>query len=142
MEAAKRESFVQLIKYACVGVLNTLVTLILIFLCKSILGVNAYVSNGIGYVGGVINSFLWNRNWVFKSSGGYTRQAVLFLIGFFSCYAIQLLVLWLINKSWFGSVEYDLFGIFTISGYGIATLIGMVVYTLCNFIYNKIVTFK
>jgi putative flippase GtrA len=30
----------------------------------------------------------------------------------------------------------------TLSGYGIATLIGNVCYTLCNFVYNRLITFK
>lgn len=64
-----RNTMLQFVKYACVGVLNTLVTLCVIYVCKALLGVNPLVSNAIGYVCGVINSFLWNKNWVFKTSG-------------------------------------------------------------------------
>ena len=49
---------IQLIKYAIVGVMNTLITLGVIFVCKSILGVNPYVSNALGYVAGLLNSFI------------------------------------------------------------------------------------
>ena len=31
---------------------------------------------------------------------------------------------------------------FTLSGYGVATLTGMAVYTVMNFIYNRMVTFR
>lgn len=138
----KKRTLGQLIKYAIVGCINTILTLGVIFVCKSLLGVNEYVSNGIGYVVGIINSFLWNRSWVFNSRDGHMRsQAVRFLAGFFICYAIQLLIVWLINKSWFGETQYNILG-FVLSGYGVATLIGNVAYTLCNFIYNKIFTFK
>lgn len=136
-----RNSIQQLAKYATVGVMNTFLTLFVIFLCKSFLGINEYVSNAVGYVVGFCNSFMWNKTWVFKSGGKWHKEATLFLTGFFICYGIQLLVVWLINKSWFGDTLYDL-GFFTISGYGIATLIGNVAYTVCNFIYNKIVTFR
>lgn len=132
---------VQLIKYAIVGVMNTALTLIVIFVSKSLLGINPYVSNALGYIVGLINSFIWNRQWVFKAHGSMSRHAVLFLVGFAVCYAIQLLVVFLLNRSSFGAIEINLFG-FVLSGYGIATLIGNVVYTGCNFIYNRLVAFK
>ena len=137
-----RQSLWQFVKYACVGVINTLVTLCVIYVCKSLLGINPLVSNAIGYVCGVINSFLWNKNWVFKTSGRYAAESVKFLAGFFICYGIQLLTVWLLSyKTDLKHFELDIF-VFTLSGYGIATLIGNVVYTLTNYIYNKIITFR
>lgn len=141
MKIDSKAPIVQLVKYALVGCLNTIITLGLIFVCKSLLGINDYVSNAIGYVAGLINSFIWNKNWVFNSHGAYQREMVLFFVGFAICYGLQFLTVWLINQSWFGDTEYDL-GFFVISGYGIATLIGNVVYTCCNFIYNRAVTFR
>jgi len=136
------ESIRQLCKYAVVGVMNTMLTLIIIFVCKSLLNINPYVSNAIGYVAGLFNSFLWNRAWVFHAkSGRIHRQAMYFLVGFLLCYGIQLLVVWLLNQSSFGDIEILIIG-FTLSGYGLATLIGNVVYTMCNFMYNKVIAFK
>ncbi len=132
---------VQLIKYGVVGVMNTLLTLAVIFICKSELGINPYISNGLGYIIGLINSFLWNRQWVFKSNGALSRQAVRFILGFVVCYTIQLSVVWGLNYSPFGALEVVIFG-FTLSGYGLATLIGNVVYTIANFLYNRLFTFK
>lgn len=136
-----KETVKQFIRYGLVGVLNTVVTLVVIFVCKSLLGINDYVSNAAGYVGGVVNSFIWNRQFVFHSHGRLSREMVLFLIGFAICYCVQFAIVWTLNQSWFGDIEYDL-GFFVISGYGIATLVGMVAYTICNFIYNRCVAFK
>lgn len=136
-----KETVKQFIRYGLVGVLNTLVTLVVIFVCKSVMGINDYVSNAAGYVAGVINSFIWNRQFVFHSSGKLRREMVLFLIGFGICYCVQFAIVWTLNQSWFGDMEFD-FGYFSLSGYGIATLIGMVAYTVCNFIYNRCVAFK
>ena len=136
-----RHPLVQLAKYGIVGVMNTMLTLIVIFICKSWLGINPYVSNAIGYVAGLINSFVWNRQWVFRAKGSMTRHATLFVVGFLACYGIQLLAVYLLNSSPLGSVEVHL-AEFTLSGYGIATLIGNVVYTGCNFVYNRLVAFK
>lgn len=141
-EIYNSKTFYQFIKYAIVGVMNTLLTLLVIYICKSFLDINPYVSNGIGYGTGLINSFLWNRTWVFKAADGkFHKQAVKFLIGFAICYIIQFFIVWSLNQSSFGEIEVIIMG-FTLSGYGIATLIGNVGYTLCNFIYNRMVAFK
>lgn len=137
-----KKAVVQLLKYGIVGLSNTFLTLFAIYLCNSIIGINDYVSNGIGYLLGFINSFMWNKTWVFKSHGKVTKEAALFLFGFCLCYSVQLLVVWLINQSSFGDREFRIFHAFVLSGYGIATLIGNVVYTLCNFVYNKLITFQ
>ena len=138
----RREKLVQFIKYCLVGVLNTAVTFCVIYFCKSFLGWNLYVCNILGYIAGVTNSFLCNKSWVFKSKGGYTREAIRFLVGFLICYLLQLWVVWAItSKSDFGKLDFMIAGI-VISGYGIATVLGNVVYTLANFVYNRTVTFR
>lgn len=129
------------LKYCSVGVLNTVLCLGVIFICKSILGFNPYVSNALGYIAGLINSFLWNRKWVFRSHGGMMSEAVRFVCGWAICYVIQFFVVWGLNQSAFGDREFE-FGVFTLSGYGIATLIGSIAYTVANFIYNRLVTFR
>ena len=63
MSIDRRKTLVQLAKYLLVGVMNTLITLVVIFVCKIYLHVTPYVSNALGYLAGLINSFLWNRRW-------------------------------------------------------------------------------
>ena len=138
----EKKTLIQFLKYGLVGCINTAITLGVIFLCKSLLGINEYVANILGYTAGLINSFIWNKTWVFKSKKGYRREAVKFGIGFGGCYGIQLLVVFLLNSSALGDMQWNILGVFTLSGYGVATLIGNVVYTLANFIYNRMVTFK
>ena len=137
----RTEKILQFVRYCLVGVLNTLVTLGVIYLCKSFLGWNLYVSNALGYICGVINSFLCNKSWVFKSKGGYRKEAIRFFIGFGLFYALQFFVVWMLTNSWIGSLDFMVYGV-VISGYGIATLLGNVMYTLANFVYNRTVTFK
>lgn len=136
----KHEKSVQFIKYCLVGVLNTLVTFGVIYLCKSLLGWNLYLSNALGYIAGVTNSFMCNKQWVFHSKGGYVREAFKFLCGFLICYALQFSVVWMLTQS-YGDYDFRIAGII-LSGYGIATVLGNVVYTLANFVYNRMITFK
>ncbi len=138
----KRKTAVQFIKYVMVGCLNTSITLGVIFVCKSLLNINPYIANALGYIAGLINSFIWNKNWVFKSQKGYSREAIKFIVGFGLCYGLQFLVVFLLNSTQFGIYQWIILGGFTISGYGVATLIGNVVYTLANFAYNRLITFK
>ncbi len=126
-----------------VGVLNTLVTLGVIFLCKSILEINPLLSNTLGYIAGVINSFLWNRAWVFHSDGNFSREALKFVCGFGICYGIQFLFVWSLSfHSPLGEMQWELPRGFVLSGYGVSTIFGNIVYTITNFIYNRTVTFR
>lgn len=131
----------QFVKFCLVGAMNTLVTLCTIFICKSLIGVNEYIANALGYIMGVINSFLWNKQWVFHSQGRISREAVRFAIGFAICYTLQLITVIALNTSSFGEIELDT-GLMVVSGYGLATIIGCAVYTIFNFIYNRLVTFR
>lgn len=137
-----RQDVEQFARYVMVGVLNTLITLAVIFLCKSVLDVNQWVSNALGYVAGMANSFLWNKMWVFKSrSRHYRAEALKFIVGFLLCYGLQLLATWLMTSA-FGEMEIDIPGLTVVSGYGVATLLGMAFYTVANFVFNRSVTFK
>ena len=138
----KRKTIVQFMKYVIVGCMNTAITLGVIFVCKSLLDVNPYLSNALGYIAGLINSFIWNKNWVFKSQNGYSREAIKFGIGFALCYLLQLGVVYALNSTTFGTYEWQILDIFTISGYGVATLLGSVACTVVNYVYNRVVTFK
>lgn len=132
----------QFIRYALVGVINTLVTFGVIFICKSLLGINPWVSNALGYVAGIVNSFVWNKRWVFRTSGNYAREATAFACGAAVCYLVQLGAVWaLFNLTPLRGWMYTIAG-FTLSGYGLATVIGNVVYTVAYYIYNKLVTFR
>ena len=132
----------QIIRYGAVGVMNTLLTLVVIFVLKTFLGVYLWVSNAVGYVAGFINSFIWNKLWVFRSHKHFFRESVMFSLGFLLCYGLQFITTWLLTyKTPLRTFEWSFVGL-TFSGYAIATLLGMVVYTAANFIYNRCVTFK
>lgn len=142
MSYTDRQSMIQFIRYGAVGVINTMVTLLVIFVCKSLIGFNPWVSNAIGYIAGFINSFIWNKVWVFRSHNGVVREALRFCVGFILCYGLQLLATWLLTEHTpIGDIIIDILGL-SISGYGIATLMGMIIYTIANFLFNRAVTFK
>ena len=124
----KTTETIRFVKYASVGVINTLITF-LTFTALRALGVNENISNGLGYIVGMVNSFCWNRQWVFRSKDGdSTLQAFLFIVGAGVCWAVQLLLFRaLLTKGINESLAY---------------LAGMCAYTILNYTFNKCITFK
>ncbi|MDL2278317.1 GtrA family protein [Parabacteroides sp. OttesenSCG-928-G07] len=124
------ETIKQAIKYGIVGVGNTLITAIVIWVMMKLLGCSDVLSNAVGYVAGLLNSFIWNKQWTFKTSGKWLSSAIKFAIAFAICYTLQLGVLIYLNKT-----------LTTIDSY-YNQLIAMAFYTVINFIMNKFYTFK
>ena len=143
MKQNTKTTAVQLIKYGLVGVSNSLITLIVIFVCNELLGMKLMLADVIGYVAGVINSFIWNKNWVFKSHNHRLRYELsLFLTGFLLCFALQFLTVLLLRNP-MKALELSAFGIPTDTmGEYAAVCIGMVVYTLSNYVFNRCLTFR
>ena len=144
-KAEARKTGIQLLKYGVIGVMNTLITLMSFYLLNTRLGVPYGPSNIIGYVLGVINSFLWNRNWVFKTGVNVRREALLFGCGFLLCWILQGVVSWvLLEGVGMKSLPNDTIPFFPMekAGQNIVMVISMVVYTVANYAYNRFVTFK
>ena len=117
----------QAFRFAIVGLLNTGITLAIIYGLTA-LSVSYMLANAIGYVAGFINSFFMNRSWTFASRGAVVKEAAFFVLVFLISYAVQFVALlvqteWLLVPVW------------------IAQATSMVVYTAVNFVLNKIVTF-
>ena len=125
-----RKTTVQLIKFAMVGVLNTVLSLVVIYAMMSFFHVGVYMANICGYAVGIVNSFIWNKLWVFKKNEGTVfREIAYFLVIFALCYGIQFCSLRLM-------IEH-----FSINSY-LAQLLAMGVYTIMNFVLNKCITFR
>jgi len=144
-KAEARETGIQLLKYGVIGVLNTLITLVTFYLLNTKLGLPYGISNVTGYVLGVINSFLWNRNWVFKTKNDIKRELLLFVCGFLICLALQLCVSWILLEGlgW-KNMRDDIIPFFPMekAGQNIVMILAMVFYTLANYAYNRFVTFR
>jgi putative flippase GtrA len=69
-----------LIRYLCVGVINTLVGLSTIYFCMYVLRFADVPANAVGYAAGVICSFVLNRRWTFSSDGPVIAQFFKFLV--------------------------------------------------------------
>ena len=149
-----KKFIVQVLKYGIVGVLNTLLTAITIWLIMHFIfnvkgdeeasSVAISTSNIIGYIVGLINSFVWNRSWTFQSNKNWKIDFLKFIIAFLVCYIPQLLFVMLLNN--YANISALQFSFlshnYIVTSAYICQLIGIVFYTILNFLCNKYYTFK
>ena len=140
---ATRRTVVQLLKYGIIGVMNTLITLVAFYVLNTLIGVPYGLANIVGYVLGVVNSFIWNRNWVFKTGTNVGREALLFGCGFVLCWCLQGIVSWVLLEGlhWKDMPMIPWLPMEN-TGQNIVMVISMVVYTIANYVYNRLVTFR
>jgi putative flippase GtrA len=149
-----RKFFVEAFKYGIVGILNTLVTAVVIWLMMhAIFHVQAEnnvpariisISNIIGHIAGLINSFVWNRKWTFKSETSWKKDFIRFIIAFLICYIPQLLIVNLLNYyTLIPDIKFHfLHHPYVVTSAYSCQLAGIVFYTVMNFFCNKYYTFK
>ncbi|MBU5342567.1 GtrA family protein [Caldifermentibacillus hisashii] len=117
----------QFLKFGAVGFFNTLITVVT-FNILVILGLNYVLSNILGYTFGIINSFYWNKKWVFKSNSGEINIIFKFVIVNLVTLGLNTFLLYLLVDHL--HIRYFLSQL-------VATAVGMVI----NFILNKKWTF-
>lgn len=119
----------QLIKFGLVGVLNTVITF-LVYNVLLKLGMVYWAANAIGYVAGVANSYVWNKNWVFGAKGEKDEALIIkFIIVNLISFAVNSGVLWF-------CIHY------VTDNKTLAQLPAIVAGMGVNYILNKIWTFK
>lgn len=119
----------QLFRYSIVGILNTIIGLSVIFLLYNYFHFDYILANVAGYFFGLVNSFIWNKKWTFKSSEHYTKELIPFLIVFGISYLINLItVIFMVE-----SLKINP---------NIAQVLGIAAYSSTNFLINKYWTFS
>ncbi|HHX16142.1 MAG TPA: GtrA family protein [Fibrobacter sp.] len=136
---------IHFLKYNLIGILNTVITLITVWILHQTLNWNLELSNFLGFVVGGLNSYLCNRIWNFKSQNTKRNEIARFLIVFGLAYFINLIVL--------KSVLYALTNWQALSNFTLwisqwmkpgffAHIIANVVYILISFLLYKNWVFK
>jgi len=123
------KTLVQFLKFGIVGISNTLLTAVTIWLLLRVFHSSNYLANIVGYVVGLVNSFIWNRRWTFENHAQIGATIFKFIVTFAVSYLLQLGFLWLLLHQT-GIDDY------------FCQLLSIVVYTVFNFFMNKYYTFK
>lgn len=137
----------QAFKFGVVGIGNTLLSLFVIWVFTKWLGCSEVMANLIGYTVGLINSFLWNKQWTFKSTIDWKSSAMRFLVVFAVCYLLQLMLLLVLNHYYIDRPPFygflkPIFVSFSLSIPFYHQMLAMAFYTIINFLINKMYTFK
>lgn len=88
-----KTSSIQLLKYICIGIFNTLLGYTIIFFCMYILEFNPVISNMISYAIGLLSTYLLNRTLTFHSTGKKRKEVIRFFIAFAIAYLANLTAL-------------------------------------------------
>lgn len=108
----------KLVKYLCVGILNTIVGFGIIFLLM-FFGVNPEISNLIGYAIGIIFSYVMNKFFTFESKNRSKKEFIKFILAMLTAYILNFITLkiclGLSINPYFSQIISG--GVYTVSGY-------------------------
>lgn len=119
----------EIVKFGLVGILNTFVSLFIIFMLMNYFHVSYVLSNLCGYTVAVINSFIWNKLWTFYGKGSIKNEFIIFMVIFVICYLAQLGLLIFLKEVLTLSVD-------------ISQILAMIFYMVLNFIGQKYFAFN
>lgn len=125
---------VRLVRFAIVGTLNYLITMLVIWIMMTKLSFQGdyIVANITAYLIAQTHNFIWSKYWIFPSENkknNLWQQILLFSTAFGVAYSIQFLFLIFMVE------------VIEVNEY-LAQFIGIVIYGTVNFIANKKITFR
>ena len=126
---------IKLLKFLIVGVINTVVGAGAMFLLYNLAHFNYWFSSVCNYIAGGICSYLLNKFFTFKNHEKSFKQIVQFVLLLVICYLIayigaKYLIYWILKTQ---SVKVK---------DNIAMLIGQIIYTILNYLGQRLFVFK
>lgn len=120
----------KLLKFGIVGCSGMIIDFGTTYLCKEILKINKFLSNGIGFILAATSNYFLNRNWTFNSqSEDIGTQYVQFMIVSAIGLGINSIVLYILNEK----LKWNFY---------FSKLIAIAITTIWNFFANLLFTFK
>jgi putative flippase GtrA len=119
----------KLLKFGIVGCSGMIIDFGTTYLCKEILKINKFISNGIGFILAATSNYFLNRNWTFnRQSEDIGTQYVQFMIVSAIGLGINSIVLYLLNEK----LKWNFY---------FSKLIAIGITTIWNFFANLLFTF-
>jgi putative flippase GtrA len=131
------------LKYNFIGVLNTGITLAVVWILYELLRWNLELSNFLGFIAGGINSYCWNRLWNFKSKNRKREEILRFILIFLIAYGFNLFTLEFLHRYLLETEFFQPFvtwiSAYMLPGY-FANIVANAVYVIVSFtLYKKFV---
>ena len=122
-----KNNFHIIIRFGANGVFNTLLSFsLIIMMIKS--GFSPLFANTSGYVLGFIIGFLSSKKYVFRSSGNYLKEVILYTFFFILCFIFNLLLMLLL-------IDYN------INVY-LSQLLSSLTFSILMFFFSKFIIYK
>lgn len=125
------------LKFLLVGIINTIFGTLLMFLLYNLAGFGYWGSSAASYILASILSFFLNKSFTFRNKGSVIKTALRFAVNIAVCYLLAysiskpLVTMVLSNTSLSKSIVEQ-----------ISMLLGMVVFTMLNYIGQRFFAFK
>lgn len=117
-----------LLKFLAVGVFNTLLSLLIIFGLKYFYNFSDVTANFVGYIAGLVCSFILNKKWTFNHAGQLSLTIFKFVLTFMVAYVVNIMCVLLLIE--FGVNTY------------LSHLLVMPIYTIIFYLGSKFFVFK
>ncbi|WRS26143.1 GtrA family protein [Oscillospiraceae bacterium MB08-C2-2] len=130
IKLVKSDEFAKLVKFGITGVVNTLVDFLVFTLLRNVVGWDLTLSQVISYSAGVVNSYILNRSWTFRSREKFlSPQLVKFLVLSLSMLGLSVVLINLFTLQ---------FGLVEMAAKGITIVLVLIV----NFLINRLWVFR
>jgi len=117
------------IRFILVGIFNTILGYAIILFLFHIVNLSYSLAYLLSYIIGFVISYFLTRSFVFQSQQKKYREFMKFVVAFGIAYGCSYLILHLL-------IEHKILPI------NMSFLVGMIVYSLCFYLFNKYITFK
>ena len=125
----------KLLKFLLVGILNTIVGCGIMFLLYNVAGFSYWISSACNYIAGGILSYFLNKYYTFQNKEKSFKQIVIFIINLAVCYFIAYFcakkAVYFLLASYSEKIRGNL-----------ALFTGMCLYTLLNYIGQRLIVFN
>ena len=142
-----KKSFLQLLKFALIGVSNTLLDLLVTFALNAIFGIY-YLAKIIGYACGILNSYIWNSRWTFREERRRdAREIISFIAVNLVTLGLSLLLQWIFRDqlhldAWWMEFAGENFLTKILNGERFCLLLASGIALLVNFAGSKLLVFR
>lgn len=124
----------ELVKFLIVGILNTIIGASIMFIAYNFLKLNYWVSTSLNYIVAGTFSFFANKKFTFESEGKVFQKIIFFILTLIICYFVA----FNLSKKMIAFIDINDIELKE----NISMVVGMVIYTVLNFILQKQIVFR
>jgi len=125
----------EFLRFLIVGVINTIVGTSIMFIAYNVFVLSYWVSTILNYTLASILSYFLNKYFTFKKTSGSLLSIIIFSLNIVICYAVS----YIPTKFVIDAVLHEQPAIFVDN---LSMVVGMILFTLLNFLGQKFIVFK